>query len=163
MLDHNELTVFIWSSYTHIKYKNKETNIACHTKLLQHSSSCWSIYPAEKKFVCKIFKLKKNICLSICTSVGLLISQFLFHLGWQNIIYTYTKVLYRCRDPILIPYSCTVCCLLFASSLITVSNNDEMSGTDCLLILWSKCSSFIEHVVNFLLLELLGFWIFVIV
>ena len=89
-------------------------------------------------------------------------SQFLFHLGWQNIIYMFTKVLYHCRDPTLIPYSCTVCCLLFASSLITVSNNDEMSGTDCLLIMCSNCSSFIERVVNFLILELLGFWIFAI-
>lgn len=111
MLNHNELTVFILSSYTHIKYKNKEANIACHTKLLQHSSSCWSILQ-KKVSVYKIFKLKKT-CLSVCISVGLLISQFLFHLGWQNIIYTYTKVsLYRCRDPTLIPYSCTICCLL---------------------------------------------------
>jgi len=118
-------------------------------------------YTAEKLSVCKIFKLKKT-CFSICTSVGLLISQFLFHLGWQNIIYMYTRVLYRCRDPILIPYSCTICCLLFASSLIVVSNNDEMSGTNCLLILYSKCSSFIEGIVNFLLFELPGFWIFAI-
>lgn len=66
----------------------------------------------------------------MCTSVGLLISQFLLHLGWQNIIYTYMKVLYSCRDPTLISYSFIIRCLPFAPSPITMSNNDEMSGTD---------------------------------
>jgi len=84
-------------------------------------------YPAEKKFLFVKYLKLKNICLSICTSVGLLISQFLLYGRWQNIIYIYTKVLYRCRDPTLIPYSFSICCLPYAPSLITVSNNDEMS------------------------------------
>jgi hypothetical protein len=57
MLNHNELPVFICSSYTHTKYKNKEANIACHTKLLQHSLSCWSILQKKILFV-KYFNLK---------------------------------------------------------------------------------------------------------
>lgn len=99
----------------HIKYKNKAANIACHTKLLQHSSSCWSILQ-KKVSVRKIFQLKKHMSqhMHFCRFIYLTVSSS--SVMAEHYLYVHEGIIPLFRSH---PYSILIHCLWSAICTLT--------------------------------------------